>query len=159
MSRFETAVARADGPLSGAWKPGLEALSRTHRVRVQAHRPRALTGSVDLDGALAQGEPNAARWDYGVGYRHRDGVECAHWIEVHPATSKHVSAILSKLRWLKTHLKRNAPELAAMTGGPGRGPAYVWIHTGYDRVLRTTRVRRVFAEEGLIGPVREVKLP
>lgn len=112
-----------------------------------------------MDEAWARDEPNATRWDYGLGYRHAAGVEEAHWIEVHPATDKEADRVLEKLRWLKDYLRQHAPSLLAMTFASQRGPAYVWIHTGYDRVRRGSRARKRLSEAGLRGPMRDLELP
>ena len=159
MTGFRAAVRAARGALSRVWRPGLGALRGTHTALVRARRPRSITGSVGLDEALSKDEPGASRWDYGLGYRHADGVERAHWIEVHPATDKEVRPVLAKLTWLKTHLEENAPGLLEMTGQDVATPAFAWIHTGYDHVRRASPSRRLLAESGVRGPLRHLELP
>ena len=67
---FEEAVRAAPAPVNRAYRNGKQALLGAYRSRVICTEPRRLTGSIDLDSALA-GEPghaNAPRWDYGIGH-------------------------------------------------------------------------------------------
>ena len=68
---FEAAVRAAPHPVNGAYRPGKQALEKGHRKHVTCVDSLRLTGSLDLDGALAR-EPRYAkqpRWDYGLGYK------------------------------------------------------------------------------------------
>ena len=65
---FKEAVEAAPRPVNRAYHPGKQAL-KGHRKHVVCADSRRLTGSIDLDSALAQ-EPGYAdkpRWDYGLG--------------------------------------------------------------------------------------------
>src|SRR5437899_7375337 len=95
---------------------GLQALPAGEAARIQCAATRRLRGSVNLDAALRQQQPNAHRWDFGIGYR-RKNTEVAIWVEVHPASSTSISAMLAKLGWLKWWLASQAPELARLTKG------------------------------------------
>jgi len=90
--------------LAGASRRGLRALNALDAPHVSKGRFTRLTTSVNIDTALRASQPNAARWDYGVGQRSGDE-EIVHWIEVHPASGGNcVSEMQHKLRWLRVWL-------------------------------------------------------
>ena len=102
---FEAAVAQALG--SDALRKGLRAMRAADSTHVSALRPRELLGSANVDQALAEVMPNAARWDYLVG-RSRGGHHQAHWIEIHPAGSDtNIGEVKRKLAWLTGWLREN----------------------------------------------------
>jgi hypothetical protein len=77
-------------------KPGLKALKGRDRDRIGCES-RLLRGSVDVDAALRDAFPNAARWDYAIGIK-RNAHDSVVWLEVHPASSRHIDDVLNKLR-------------------------------------------------------------
>jgi len=129
--------------IAEAYRPGLQAMEKEHRDHVAPPDTRLLTGSINLDRALATAMPNAPRWDYGVGLKTRTQSEKAIWIEVHPASSNHIDGILAKLGWLKGWLRTDAPRLKAM-------PAeFVWIASGRVSLPPHSPQRRKIAGQGL----------
>ena len=91
--------------LDGKCLPGLQALKAQDRQHVINERQTRLTVSVDVDSALAPEQPNAARWDYGIGCRQGDD-ELVHWVEVHPASGgSNLNEMANKLRWLHAWLR------------------------------------------------------
>jgi len=132
--------------LAGSWQPGLQALRPADRVRVTPGNTRSLRGSVDLDAAYAAAEPNASRWDYGIGYLAR-----VYWVEVHPATDGDIPEVLSKLQWLQNWL-----------AGAGRAlrkhpTEFVWVSSGRTAFTPSSPQRRRLAQAGLRhtgGPLR-----
>ena len=79
---FRKTVENASPPVNGAYREGIRALEHRHRRHVTCGDPRRLSGSIDLDQALAR-EPehaSAPRWDYGIGYKPENGPEQAIWI-------------------------------------------------------------------------------
>jgi hypothetical protein len=118
---------------------------------------------VDLDATFLLSEPEAARWDYGVGMSIvGTELEKAFWIEPHPASSTgEVQRMLNKLAWLKAKLAR--PEFAALreltarTGTTG-APVYIWLYSGANRILPNSREARLLASKGLGLPKRHVTL-
>ena len=88
MTVFLESTAAAE--LNG--KPGKQAIKAEHRDQVSVGASACFTGSVDLDHHFATAEPNANRWDYGVGFRH--GNEFALWVEPHPASGSWVVAVI-----------------------------------------------------------------
>lgn len=108
--------------LRGRSKPGLRALKQKDASRVGKVQGTRLTTSVDIDDALMGSQPNAARWDYGVGQSVRNG-ETVHWIEIHPASGSHsFIEIQRKLLWLAGWL-RETP----LAGFPRQ---VVWVASG-----------------------------
>jgi hypothetical protein len=100
-------------------KPGLTAIRRSDRVRIQCSQPRRLTGSVDLDAALKPVQPTKPRWDYGIGLDSR-----VVWLEVHPASSHHIDEVLNKLAWLRQWLEADAPALRCLR------TEFIWLASG-----------------------------
>lgn len=131
--------------LAGTCLPGLRALGK-HSNLVRATAP---TGSIDIDAALRPSQPNAHRYDYGVGLppKGRARNHRAVWIEVHSAHTSEVSVMLRKQATLAAWLNSNAPDLARMT------IAWLWIPSGNKvaipkttpqyRRLASSRVRLV----------------
>ncbi len=119
---FGRAVAQAVG--TNCCQPGTQALG-THSRSIQSNNPRALAGSVDLDGCLKNQYPHAPRWDFAVGYG-----ECRLlvFVEVHGAK---VGDILAKKHWLDGFLKGQGAALSAWAGRQ----VFAWVPTqgGFGR--------------------------
>jgi hypothetical protein len=149
---FEAAV-RAAASVSDHYRNGLQALRAGDAGCIWCRNPRRLTGSVNVDGALQAAEPDAPRWDYGIGLR-RKSAENAIWVEVHPASSTSITDMLNKLQWLRDWLRAQAPTLAALTQSD-----YYWVST--DATIAITpnspQARRL-AAAGLRGPMRILRL-
>ncbi len=94
--------------LAGASKLGLQALNAQDAAHLHKRPASVLTTSIDIDSALRPSQPNAARWDYGVGER-RNQREIVHWIEVHPASGDaNITQMSHKLQWLRGWLRGKA---------------------------------------------------
>ncbi|MCE2483307.1 MAG: hypothetical protein J4F33_10615 [Alphaproteobacteria bacterium] len=148
---FEAAVRAAPSPVNGAYRPGKQALEKRHRKHVTCVDSLRLTGSLDLDGALAR-EPRYAkqpRWDYGLGYKPSRGKEQAVWVEVHSATTGEVSAVLGKLQWLRDWLSAEAGWLKRLTDHAGEDIRFVWIASAGDRISRNSPQFRRLSQSGL----------
>lgn len=140
---FEANV-RACAALSEHYQVGLQALRQADRRHIQVSKPRQLTGSVDVDSALALTLPNDPRWDYAIGHRvPGDGRETVHWIEVHPASDAEVNAIEAKLDWLVNWVIRHAAALSAMRR------RYVWVSSGNTHLTHTAPSLKRLAQRGL----------
>jgi hypothetical protein len=108
---------------------------------------------VNVDEALKPVQPNATRWDYGVGFR-RGATETAVWVEIHPASSTSIADMLKKLVWLKNWLNAEAPELMALTRGD-----YYWVSTDATiAITPNSRQAKQLAAVGLKGPTRVLNL-
>jgi hypothetical protein len=149
---FRQAV-EATPSVQGKYRPGLQALSAGDAARIRCDKPRRLTGSINVDRSLQVAQPNAPRWDYGIGCR-RGNAEAAVWVEVHPASSTSVTDMLDKLQWLKEWLRTQAPALKALTQGD-----YYWVSTdGTIAITPDSRRAKRLAAAGLRGPMRVLRL-
>lgn len=90
--------------LSDHLKPGLQALGGDS-TKVHCRDKGKLLGSINLDEAYEAAQPNASRWDYGIGLSMGDASR-AEWIEVHPANSREVRTMLAKLDWLRRTIQQ-----------------------------------------------------
>jgi hypothetical protein len=137
---FEQAVEETPG-LAESLERGLRGLRAADRPRVRPANSREVVGSVDLDGALAEQQPNAPRWDYAIGYG-RNGTR-VYWLEVHPATDGDVGEVLRKLSWLKDWLTGDGRRLAAF-------PAFlVWVASEETTFTPNSPARRRLAQAGV----------
>jgi hypothetical protein len=109
---------------------------------LRVNRTRRITGSVDLDTALRNAFPQAARWDYGIGYSSEE--EKVFWIEVHPASSLHVNEVISKLQWLKQWLLTQATNLDNLPR------QFIWIASGNVSLQPGSPQRKRLALNGLL---------
>ena len=159
---FKRAVQAEPPPVNGAYRTGKQALEKRHRRLVDCKDPQRLTGSIDLDSALA-GQPgyaNAARWDYGLGYRPAaERREQAVWIEVHSATTKEVAAVLRKLRWLQDWLNAGAGRLKRMTDRANSDIRFVWIASAGVNIPRNSRQARQLSQSAIQKPRKRLSLP
>jgi len=157
---FKAAVEAAPAPVNHAYKPGKQALENRHRSKVDCADPRRLTGSLDLDKALAReaGYANQPRWDYGIGYRSENGAERAVWVEVHSATTGEVSKVLSKLKWLRNWLTDEAEQLQRLTIAAG-GPTFVWVASQGIQIPPNSPQARRLSKSALGKPVKHLLLP
>lgn len=161
-SAFEKACETATPSLADAYAPGLRALG-ADSPHVGCKDTRRFTGSIALDEALQQvkGYGQAARWDYGVGYRPSSSAETAVWVEVHPAQTTNVSEVLRKLDWLKGFLRENAKDLWELTKRvPEDTGAFHWVATNSGTHIRPgSREERRLRQAGLNLPKRKLELP
>jgi len=136
------------------YRAGLQALPTHDAARIQCAVTRRLTGSINLDAALRQQQPNANRWDFGIGYL-RMTAERAIWVEVHPASSTSIVTMLAKLRWLRAWLATEAQELGKLTQGD-----FHWISSDATiAITPNSRQAKQLAVVGLRGPARRLALP
>jgi len=158
---FKKSVESAAPPLNRAYQAGLRGLKREHRKKVRCPETDRLTGSVNLDAALARAHVHWHRWDYGIGYRPPAGAERAIWVEVHPATTGEVDTVLKKLAWLRSYLRGDAPQLFNLTlSGGTNTPRFVWLSTSFGTHINeiSPQARRL-RQAGLAIPRRVLQLP
>jgi hypothetical protein len=139
---FRSAVA-GTAALKDAYRDGLQALKNADRARICCSTPRNLTGSIDLERALATSHPNDPRWDYGIGIRKGEHGEIVTWVEVHPATSHGVGEVCRKRLWLTQWLESSAPLLNRMAA------RYVWIASGNVALPPNSPQRKRIAANGI----------
>jgi hypothetical protein len=154
---FKEAVENTKG-LKRAYRPGLQALKRRDKNHVTCRGPYRVSGSMDLDGALATVLPNDPRWDYGVAVVSRGQSETIVWIEIHSADSHHVDEVLRKYNWLRSWLP-SAPRLKTMSGDRlkcfwvASGPIALQRHHPQLRKLEDQGVRFAGSHLCLSDPV------
>lgn len=142
--------------------PGKGALDSGYRPMIEA-RNASFTASLDMDKAFISSEPQAPRWDYGIGTLEAGDIEKAFWLEPHPASStSEVQRMLAKLEWLKAKLA--LPQFAALRqltqrAGAAGNPVYIWLHSGANRISPHSREAKLLASKGLSLPRRHVTLP
>jgi hypothetical protein len=156
MTVFLDSTAAAE--LNG--RPGKQAIKAEYRDQVLVGGSAGFTGSVDLDLHFSAAEPNANRWDYGVGFSH--GNEFALWVEPHPASgSGEVAVVLRKLDWLKSKLRSPGYEgLAALTRAAedkGEIP-FRWLYKGKTSFRTGGREARQLAQKGMKLPERSIRV-
>jgi hypothetical protein len=143
----------------------MSAVEAGYRQQISARSGFRHTASVDLDRAFVVAEPDATRWDYGLGLRSPQGIELAIWVEPHPASStKEVERMLRKLKWLKAKLDSAAfRELRELRDAAVRQDArpYRWLTTlsGAIGIAPNSKEARQLAREGLEPPRRQIELP
>ncbi|MCE2403047.1 hypothetical protein J4G08_19495 [Candidatus Poribacteria bacterium] len=125
-------------------KDGLQALGRNSN-KIKALTKRALVGSVDIDTCLKNVYPNASRWDYVFGYKHKI---C--YVEVHQGKASEVENIVKKFMWLRQWLEssgRNLENLKELS-------SYHWVSSGRTdpAIRKNIRYQRRLAQNGIRGP-------
>ena len=140
---------------------GLAALETRDRKCVQRAAGTTFAGSVNMDEAYRQLEPQSNRWDYGLGFSIADE-EFAVWIEPHSATSaSEVTTMLRKLQWLKDKLAseefqglRKMTEKARQKGLR----QFSWVAHGKIGFRKGTSDANRLSQAGLNFPCRTVTL-
>lgn len=157
-SQFVAAATLAGLPT----QPGKGALDSQYRSMLDSNGA-TLTASVDMDQAYLASEPQSPRWDYGIGIAEAGDIEKAFWLEPHPASSTgEVQRMLAKLAWLKDKLAlAQFAELRQLTqrASAAGQPVYIWLHSGANRILPSSREARLLARNGLSLPKRHITLP
>ncbi len=113
-----------------------------------------LTGSVDIDTALRDQEPDAHRWDFAIGYRHTNRAkDCIYWVEVHTANDAEVRVVLGKLRWLRGWLARDGSALRDFEGD------FIWVSSGSTSFTLSAPKLKQFAQLGLQHKGKILRIP
>lgn len=140
---FPTSV-NACSTLRPALRSGLKALGSAGSGYITALDPRRLTGSVDIDGALASLLPRDARWDYAVGHHpNAKAPDEVHWIEIHPCRDGDVKRIAAKLDSLRRWMSSNASQLWKLRRH------FVWVSSGPTVISPKSPMRRRVAALGV----------
>lgn len=140
---FKEAV-EATPALAGCFEEGLRALRTQDSQHIEVENTRKLTGSVDVDSALQQIEPNANRWDFAIAYQHTNrDAEVIYWIELHTATDSEVKVVIKKAGWLRGWLETRGRKLATFERD------IVWISSGPTSFQLTGPQRKQMAQAGL----------
>ena len=130
--------------VQNAWLPGLQALRAEDRPHVETQDTRQLRGSADIDAALLRKEPQANRWDFGIGYQQQDRTEeVIYWTEMHTASDSEVSVVIKKAQWLVKWLKSSAPKLKAFEND------IIWVSSGATSLTLSNPKQKQMALVGL----------
>ena len=114
------------------------------RPHVETQDTRQLRGSADIDAALLRKEPQANRWDFGIGYQHQDRTEeVIYWTEMHTASDSEVSVVIKKAQWLVKWLKSSAPKLKAFEND------IIWVSSGATSLTLSNPKQKQMALVGL----------
>lgn len=135
---FEEAVNSIPDLLGGYCK-GLQAM-KADSMGVKPVENKLLSGSVDIDSCTKSKYPDAARWDYAIGYK-----EKAYFIEVHPANTSNIKEMLRKADWLKAWLKDNGKALDKIKNDEN----LYWVPTGKVAIPKTSPQCRSLAKKKL----------
>lgn len=144
-------------------QPGKQAMKSSDRDSVRVAAGAIFSASVDMDTHYRPSEPNARRWDYGLGVQ--VGNTLAYWIEPHPASSTgEVQVMLEKLDWLKAKLgSASFDRLLALTEAAreaSRSTPFRWVATaGAIAIRKGSREANRLAAKGLSFPARSIRLP
>jgi hypothetical protein len=144
--------------LNNAWMAGLQALRPQDRPQDRPHvnpsDPRQLRGSVDVDTALQNQQPNANRWDFGIAYRHANRQDdCVYWVEVHTGNNKAVNVVLAKLNWLRNWLAGDGKLLNQFERD------FIWVSSGATSFTLTAPQLKRFALLGLQHKGKVLRIP
>ena len=141
---FPTAVDEDLG--AGAYQKGLQALKASDRSLIKPGNPRLCHGSADIDTGLASQQPHSSRWDYVMAYD-----QTLHFVEVHPAHTSEVSAVIRKKEWLMAWLK------SSKLGKLESPRCFHWLASDKIAITKGSKQARAAAQMGLM-PVRQLRL-
>lgn len=135
-------------------------MENRYRDSVDAGPDIQFSHSVDLDAHFQQAEPNANRWDYGLGLVKGATTHLAIWIEPHGATSgSEVDKVLAKLAWLRAKLRSQAwSQLKNLTGvAEQQGiQQFWWLVPGTVSFRPGSKEAQKLAQSGMKMPVKKV---
>ena len=130
--------------LKGTWKAGLGALRAEDKPHIKPEDPKRLRGSVDVDTALQQSEPNAHRWDFAIAYQHTNRTnEFIYWVETHTGSDNQISTVLDKLAWLKKWFRAGGRTLAKFAR------EIVWVASGPTTFTKGATQVKILATKGV----------
>lgn len=135
---FEEAV-KSVPDLSGGYCKGLKAMN-ADSARIKPMDSKCLSGSVDIDSCTKSKYPDAARWDYAIGYDER-----AYFVEVHPANTSNIKEMLKKADWLKSWLKNKGEALEKIK----KTETLYWVPSGKVAIPKTSPQLRNLAKRHL----------
>jgi hypothetical protein len=138
---------------------GKNAIEGKYRPHIEAADGIAITHSADIDAAYTAIEPNAARWDYGVGLSKGNKI-LAVWVEPHGATSSgEVDKMIAKLNWLKGKLNTQRwANLRAMSDASISEEVrlFWWLVPGKVCFRAGSKEALKLAQAGLTMPCKQV---
>ncbi|MBM4341444.1 MAG: hypothetical protein FJ110_18110 [Deltaproteobacteria bacterium] len=152
--RFQDAVAYTND-VRDCYQAGLQAVLERDRNRLSCQDTRKISGSLNLDAAVEQLYPNAARWDYGIGIKRTETRDEAIWVEVHSADANQVPKMIDKLAWLKNWFNDRAPNLRVITKNDS---PYVWVASGRVSFQKNSPQAKKLALAGIKFPQEHYRI-
>ena len=150
---FKEAITQTPN-LETAWQPGLQALRAEDKSHVKAENTRRLSGSADVDTALLLREPQANRWDFAIGYRHKNrNDEFIYWVETHTGSDNQINVVLKKLEWLKNWLRGDGRHLDRFDRD------IAWVSSGHTLFTKGSAQVKALAQKGLIYAGAVLRIP
>ncbi|MEK6544664.1 MAG: hypothetical protein AABZ44_09550 [Elusimicrobiota bacterium] len=140
---FESAV-RAIPDIGGFFKVGLKGVKGEHRAKLVKKSGCRWQGSINLDESLARLYSVESRWDYAVGFHPANQRDRVAFVEIHPASTGHVSEVLRKKVWLLSWLARKAPQLNGMSR-----EGFFWVSTDGVHIQNGGSHKRLLAQSGI----------
>ncbi len=121
---------------------GKQAILNSERNKVELDDTRKCGGSLFIDGCLIRQNkfPNDNRWDYAIDYNNE-----VYFFEVHTASTREVSTVLNKLRWLKDWLHDHAPEISSLKA---KSPFY-WVQSNGYHIHPNSPQEKLVRQNGL----------
>jgi len=142
-SAFKEAV-QATPDLENSWRLGLQALRAEDKPHIVPEDSRKLAGSVDIDAAFQEADPNGNRWDFAIGYQHENRTnEVIYWVELHTASDSQIKVVIKKAQWLLAWFKGAGKNLAAFERD------ILWVSSGATRLSPSAPQRKQMAQAGL----------
>ena len=160
MTKKSTSFLKAAAAAGLNGECGKQAIKAMYQGQLSKSGTAGFTGSVDLDRHFKKAEPNANRWDYGVGFNHVK--EFALWVEPHPANRRgEIDVMIRKLNWLKSKLKSPGYEdLAALTKAAEERDErpFRWLYKGKTSFRKGGKEARLLAQAGMRLPERRIQV-
>ncbi len=94
----------ANAVLNRCAKEGLQAINGSERAKFKIKDTKKLKKSINIDSCLKNAYPNANRWDYLVVV---DDIIEGYFVEIHPANTSEVKAMIAKKSWLQKEIINN----------------------------------------------------
>ena len=107
-----------------------------------------------MDTALLPKEPQANRWDFAIGYQHKNRKdEFIYWVETHTGSDDQIKVVLKKLAWLKTWMRRDGQHLASFERD------IIWVSSGHTLFTKGSAQVKTLAQKGLIYSGAVLRIP
>ena len=156
-----SAFEQAAGAAKLGTAAGKSAVDKRYRALIDSKDAKTrFTGSVDMDAAFSPTEPDAHRWDFGLGVQVPGQPECAIWVEPHSAASTgEVKTMLAKLDWLQGKLDQpEFRQLKALTDAcAAQGHRrFHWMATARVGIRPGSREANMLAARGMNPPSTRV---
>jgi hypothetical protein len=133
-----------DSGYSNSYQKGKSGIKNQHRDKIRIEDTRKLKGSMDIDEACKDSEPNSPRWDYMV-VIWKNSLENLALIEIHPAAKyRNVAEVIEKKNWLNQWLYK--------TRLIDFRKKFIWIATGSICITSGSKYAKRLAVSNISTP-------